>query len=652
MSLSSKEIPIIDLDKENISNDVKAVPATGHKSLANQESFSQSQERRSHSVPAKTSNFKHSKPLTKHLSFAASSRLTTSQASINLSSSNSKGRKRKQSASHVSSLSKRRPLPWLPTPSLTYNPRLKGQSSQGESSSVNIGGLSNEQQLVLDAIMYSHKNVFFTGSAGTGKSFLLRTIIQRLRSRYGTSAVAVTASTGLAATNIDGTTINRFAGIGLGLESAVHLVGRVRKSRISTDRWKTTKFLIIDEISMIDAILFSKLNEVAKMVRGIEKPFGGIQLIITGDFFQLPPVSRNGTADFCFNCDTWKECIDETYLLTKIFRQSGDNQLIDMLNSLRLGRLSPYVKQQFKALERPLDYEDGILPTELYPTRDEVERANRNRLNSLAGEELTFFAKDSFGPEYAQLQGPPPPFLINLLNGLMCAKILKLKVGAQVMNLKNDMEDSAIVNGTIGKIVCFTTQEMWGFFCSKVKDYEMLIYQPLLAYASRFIGNPSADIDDKLYEEFVAANPSCLGKSTILPDLIRRAKRQKKEQLLPVVKFTVSSVDGYRLKLVEPVDFASESRSDVIRTQLPIILSWALSIHKSQGQTLNRVKVDLTRVFEKGQVYVALSRCVSTEGLEVVNFDESKVAVRKDVVRFYAKLKKQTNRASSRAKRG
>lgn len=573
-------------------------------------------------------NFKHSKPLTKHLSFTAS-KVKSTHSSIKLSEGNSK---RQHNAKRNLVLpiapSKRRQLPW------SGNPRLREHSQ--ETTTTRSGTLSEEQEKVLAAIMFGHKNVFFSGSAGTGKSYLLRTIIRRLRNRYGPSAVAVTASTGLAATNIEGTTLNRFAGIGLGVESAMALVGKIRHSRISTDRWKSTRYLIMDEVSMVDATMFTKLNEIAKTVRGIDKPFGGIQLIITGDFFQLPPVSRSGSAEFCFNCPAWKECIQETYLLTKIFRQSGDLELIDMLNALRMGHITPYIRDKFKALERPLKYEDGIQPTELYPTRDEVERANRTRLASIAGEELTFHAKDSFGPEFA---GKPPPFLQNQLNNLMCAQVLRLKEGAQVMNIKNDLEDASIVNGTIGRVMCFTTAELWAHYCSKVNEFEQLPFLSLFIYASKFIGG-DADLDHTLYEEMVASNPSALNRVDLLPDLIHRAKQQRRSNLMPLVKFTVNSFEGYKLKFIEPMDFAAEGRADVVRTQLPIILSWALSIHKSQGQTLNRVRVDLTRVFEKGQVYVALSRCVSTDGLEIVNFNESKIQVRKDVVRFYGKLKK------------
>ncbi|GME77336.1 unnamed protein product [Ambrosiozyma monospora] len=225
--------------------------------------------------------------------------------------------------------------------------------------------LSDEQQRVIDMVLNEKKSIFYTGSAGTGKSYLLKKLIRQLQARYGKSAVAVTASTGLAATNIEGTTIFRFAGIGLGTDKISSLIGRVKKSRHAVKRWRETKVLIIDEVSMIDSEIFNKLNEVAKAVRASYRPFGGIQLVVTGDFFQLPPVSLGrGNAKFCFDSDAWKETLQQTVVLTKVFRQQGDNDLIEMLNALRIGKIDPEIKEKFMKLQRPLVYEDGILPTE------------------------------------------------------------------------------------------------------------------------------------------------------------------------------------------------------------------------------------------------------------------------------------------------
>jgi ATP-dependent DNA helicase PIF1 len=227
--------------------------------------------------------------------------------------------------------------------------------------------LSEEQKKIVSMVVNQNKSVFFTGSAGTGKSVLMREIIRRLREKYKTEAdrVAVTASTGLAACNIEGVTLHSFAGIGLGKENAPELVKKVRKNAKAKTRWQRTKVLIIDEVSMVDGTLFDKLEQIARTVRGISKPFGGIQLVVTGDFFQLPPVPEgNRVATFSFDAGNWNTCIEHTILLTHIFRQR-DPGFANMLNEMRVGKLTPKSIEAFKALSRPLHFMDDFEATEL-----------------------------------------------------------------------------------------------------------------------------------------------------------------------------------------------------------------------------------------------------------------------------------------------
>jgi ATP-dependent DNA helicase PIF1 len=186
--------------------------------------------------------------------------------------------------------------------------------------------LSNEQKHVLDLVVNKKRSVFFTGSAGTGKSVLMRSIIDDLRRKYvrEPDRVAVTASTGLAACNIGGVTLHSFGGIGLGKESAPELVKKISRNAKAKNRWLRTKVLIIDEISMVDGDLFDKLEAIARLIRKDGRTFGGIQLVITGDFFQLPPVPDNSTGravKFAFDAGTWSTAIDHTIGLTEVFRQ-------------------------------------------------------------------------------------------------------------------------------------------------------------------------------------------------------------------------------------------------------------------------------------------------------------------------------------------
>jgi ATP-dependent DNA helicase PIF1 len=186
--------------------------------------------------------------------------------------------------------------------------------------------LSGEQMYIQDLVVNRGQSVFFTGPAGTGKSVLMRAIIQDLKKKYAKDPerVAVTASTGLAACNIGGMTLHAFAGIGLGKEDASTLVKKIRKQQKAANRWKRTKVLVIDEVSMVDGDLFDKLSQIGRTLRNNGRPWGGIQLVITGDFFQLPPVPDGGKqqgAKFSFDAATWSTSIDHTIGLTEVFRQ-------------------------------------------------------------------------------------------------------------------------------------------------------------------------------------------------------------------------------------------------------------------------------------------------------------------------------------------
>ena len=227
--------------------------------------------------------------------------------------------------------------------------------------------LSDEQKHVLELVAEKKKSVFFTGSAGTGKSVLLRDIIKVLRDKYKREPdrVAVAASTGLAACNIGGVTLHSFAGIGLGKEDVPELVKKIKRNQKAKQRWLRTKVLIVDEISMVDGDLFDKLEAIARAIRNNGRPFGGIQLVITGDFFQLPPVpDYQKTAKFSFDAGTWNTSIEHTIGLTQVFRQK-DPTFANMLNEMRLGRLTPKSIDSFRKLSRPLSFADDFEATEL-----------------------------------------------------------------------------------------------------------------------------------------------------------------------------------------------------------------------------------------------------------------------------------------------
>lgn len=504
---------------------------------------------------------------------------------------------------------------------------------------VSLSGLtlSKEQQRVLDLILTERKNVFFTGSAGTGKSYLLKIIIQKLLTRYGNSSIGISAPTGLAAANIGGQTIFRLLGLGLGKESVDSLLKKIKKNMDKYMTWRRMVVLIIDEISMLDSRLLEKLNILAKKIKRSDKPFGGIQLIITGDFLQLPPVdvSNSTNVNYCFKCPTWKEIIDENVVLTQVFRQNGDPELIEILNALRIGRIDHRVENKLRKLERPLEFDDGVVPTELFPTRYEVERSNLAKLEQLSGPELTYKSTD------LSANGAPIDDMVRKnLDLLMCVRELKLKVGAQVMLIQNDVDDR-LANGQLGLVECFLTRPVYRMFASRFgKDYDSARTQ-LLRKVGQILLNRKGLTDNSEYDDLSLLDPS---NAVIVDELLKSF--HKSDELLPLVTFTTANALQLKSKpvqlLVETTEFKPDPHGNTFngfsRHQLPLILAWSMSIHKSQGQTLPRVRVDLKKVFEKGQLYVAISRCVSSHGLQVLNFDRRKVFVDQEVIEFYESI--------------
>lgn len=455
------------------------------------------------------------------------------------------------------------------TPSGSLTPA-EVESSRAPDAKIN---LSAEQIQVLDKVK-AGENVFFTGSAGTGKSVLLREIIKYCGSP--SPMLAVTASTGIASVNID--------------------VPRV------VERWRKVRTLIVDEISMMDGILFDKIEFIARVLRGNGKPFGGIQLVLSGDFCQLPPVPGRDAkgaplpATFAFEANSWSKCIERPIVLQHVFRQK-EKAFVDMLNAMRLGQLSEDAAVKFRALSRPVIYEDGIEPTDLFPTRREVDNANASRLNRLPGPCHTYPATDMGGIDLAGM--PLPTSKVEaFLDRLIAPRTIALKVGAQVMLIKN-LVQGELVNGSVGRVVGFSTSR-------DALRKGMAIAQ---TESQNDAGRDKPIVPEETY------------RST---------------HVWPVVQF-----EGGRTLLCIPSTFDvnnADGQMEARREQIPLILAWALSIHKSQGQTLQRVRVNLSRIFEKGQAYVALSRATSMDTLQVLNFDQTKVMAHERVLNWMNRI--------------
>ncbi|XP_068084452.1 ATP-dependent DNA helicase PIF1 isoform X2 [Anabrus simplex] len=303
--------------------------------------------------------------------------------------------------------------------------------------------LTAEQKEILQAAL-SGKSIFFTGSAGTGKSYLLRRIIGALPP----DVTVATASTGVAACHIGGITLHAFAGVGSGsapVERCIELASRP----VVQQAWRKCRHLIIDEVSMVEGQYFEKLEKVARAVRKNDRPFGGIQLILCGDFLQLPPVTRNSKPDdkrFCFQSSVWDNCIYSSYELTQVHRQS-DPAFIDILQNVRIGRVTPEITEKLLATSKQKIDGAGILATRLCSHMQDVNLLNISKLEQLSGSEQTFSAVDSDLNASNQLdQQTPVP------------SSLKLKIGAQVMLMKNLNVGEGLVNGARGVVTKFSKE--------------------------------------------------------------------------------------------------------------------------------------------------------------------------------------------------
>jgi ATP-dependent DNA helicase PIF1 len=323
-----------------------------------------------------------------------------------------------------------------------------------------LDSLTPEQRKAYD-LVEEGKSIFLTGPGGTGKSFLLKTMYEMIPDRKG-KHVAVTAMTGCAALLIGrfAKTLHSWAGIGLGRESAPTLAALIRRSGKALRRWLGTDILIIDEVSMLTPELLEKLDEVAKLVRRNSLPMGGIQVVFVGDFYQLPPVLKEGDISFVFECPLWKEIVQETVCLTQILRQT-DPVFHKILDETRKGRISRKTFEILENKKKDTSWQTmNIKPTLLYTRRVAVDRVNQENLKALPGDCVPFFAETIFEPIDKTMgltkQSPEIQFTIEKMDkdGPYMAK-LYLKKNAQVMLIYNIDQEAGLVNGSRGVIEDF-----------------------------------------------------------------------------------------------------------------------------------------------------------------------------------------------------
>jgi len=412
--------------------------------------------------------------------------------------------------------------------------------------------------------MKTGKNVFLTGQAGTGKTYLLKIFIDWFNSTNDKKELVITSTTGLSALLINGMTIHRFAGVGLADKDLEYYYKKILKNSNIKKRWNKTQVLIIDEISMMNPDTFDLLNNLAKKIRGNEgEPFGGIQLILSGDFCQLPPVKCN---DFCFESFSWDECVSKTFYFNTILRQN-DSTFQKLLNNIRVGKCDE--EDKLILLECMEKYKNrnfgnvyGIIPTMLFPTKNIVNEYNKKELDSLLKKGVVskvYSAKYVYGIKVKEEHKDLLKDLIN--NSYFVEDELTFTIGCQVM-LTINLPNNNLANGSRGIIVDF-------------------------------------DIETNN----------------------------------PIVKI----LNGKELEIKMHTWSLDENDNSITKTQIPLIHAWAITIHKSQGMTLDYVITDIgDDIFEYGQIYVVLSRVKSLDGLFLKNINFDKIKTHPKILKFYS----------------
>ena len=456
--------------------------------------------------------------------------------------------------------------------------------------------LSEDQIEVFNAYK-EKKNVFITGPGGCGKSYLIKHIVNDAKNNN--ININITALTGCAAILLDcgAKTLHSWAGIGLAKSDDHSIITRISLNKWKKMNWKKCDLLIIDEVSMMSKRLFNLLDAIGKNIRRSPLPFGGIQVIFSGDFYQLPPVgSKNEDPDsskFCFESELWDETFDYQIILDKVFRQK-DETYIDILKEVRQGKLYRNSYNLLKkCVNKPIDTKSIIKPITIMPIKRSVDSINLKSMELIDSPEFKYkyiaeyidpsdisgnnssdkTAFDVMMKSYSYTKNKKKTItrekLENeekfIINNSLFEKELILKKGAQVMCICNLDMDLGICNGSTGIIIDFKID---GPFHSPIVKFNNGVIKPIA------------------YHSWLSDN-----------------------------------IDVFAIK------------------QIPLILAWAVTIHKSQGATLDCAEVDIgSSVFAPGQTYVALSRVKSLDGLYLKSFNPNKIRTDKKVIEFYERF--------------
>ena len=405
-------------------------------------------------------------------------------------------------------------------------------------------------------IMKTGVNIYLTGSAGSGKTYLLNKYINYLESHD--IPTAVTASTGIAATHMNGMTIHSWSGIGIRNYLDEKGLEQLEDKKYLWKRFEKARVLIIDEVSMLHGSQLDMVEKVCRRFKRNDKPFGGLQVILSGDFFQLPPISKiedGNESGMIFKSKSWQILNPAVCYIEEQHRQEDDT-LSEILNTIRSNQME---EKHFEILQKRIGakLKNDAKATKLYTHNVNVDDINNIELGQIKNDEVIFHMT-STGPE---------PLIDIIKKSCLAHEVLRLKIGAEVMCIKNNFEEG-YVNGSRGKVIGFVKEN----------------------------GNPIIEL-----------------------------------------------YNGKKISL-DKMDWAIEEdgRIKASVSQIPLRLAWAITIHKSQGMSLDNAEIDLRSTFAYGMGYVALSRVRTLEGISLVGFNMDAIRVDPKVLDFDQELKNQS----------
>lgn len=412
------------------------------------------------------------------------------------------------------------------------------------------------QSDALEILKLGH-NVFLTGQAGSGKTYVLNKYIKYLKREK--IAVAITATTGIAATHLGGITIHSWSGLGARGAMNRNDMEKLVANKRTRSRIRSTKVLIIDEISMLHAYRLDMVEQICRMAREDERPFGGLQIIVCGDFFQLPPIDEQNMpqAAFAFGSPAWNAADLKVCYIDEQHRQF-DGRFLSILNAIRTNEID---QETYDVL---MTRHNAKLPPEYYPTRLYTHNVDVDTINMGQLEKL-----EAAGREYFMHSGGRKEVVETLKRGCLAPEMLIIKPGAVVMFIKNNFENN-YVNGTLGKVIRFEDNG-W-----------------------------------------------------------------------PVVETT----NGLEI-VAEPQEWKIEDQGKVfaVISQVPLRLAWAITIHKSQGMSLDSAEIDLARTFTYGMGYVALSRVRSLDGIRLLGINPMALSVDEKISEMDSIFRKLSRKA-------